>query len=75
MHATPHCPHCNKVMTNGYILDVTQHGKAQVPQWVAGEPEKSFWTGLKMSGRAKVPVMTYRCPRCGLLQSYAVGEG
>jgi hypothetical protein len=39
--------------------------------WMEGNPEKSFWTGLKTTGRQRYSVMTYRCERCGFLESYA----
>ena len=30
-----------------------------------------MWTGLKLRGKAKQDVVTYRCKRCGYLESYA----
>ena len=57
-------------MERGYILDEA-YGKRIVAQWVSGEPEKSIWTGLKTRGKDKLDVATYRCRRCGYLESYA----
>lgn len=65
------CPSCRTEMDPGFLID---KGDGQVPsqqEWAEGAAEKSFWTGLKLKGRVTVPVVTYRCPRCGLLQSYA----
>ena len=43
----------------------------QISTWVEGSPEKSFWTGLSLKGRKMIEVQTYRCHRCGFLESYA----
>ena len=40
-------------------------------KWVEGEPQYSIWTGLKLRGKERLPVTTYRCSRCGFLESYA----
>lgn len=53
------------------MLDHTQHSSFATQQWVEGQPEKSFWTGLKTKGKELKEVRTWRCPRCGLLQSFA----
>jgi hypothetical protein len=34
----------------------------------------SIWTGMKMRGRERHPVITYRCAGCGFLESYAREE-
>ena len=41
-------------------------------QWAEGPPVRSMWTGIKLEKGAKHPVTTYRCPRCGYLESYAI---
>ncbi len=40
-------------------------------RWAPGEPNKSFWTGLKVPKGAAIPIVTLRCERCGFLESYA----
>lgn len=70
---TPKCPTCKEEMTTGFSLDHT-YGTNLQGMWVEGHPENSFWTGLKLKGRKVLPVTTYRCPSCGLLQSYARPE-
>jgi len=30
-----------------------------------------MWTGLKLRGKDKLAITTYRCGRCGYLESYA----
>ena len=58
-------------METGFLLDHTQHSAFLATQWVAGVPEKSFWTGLKIGGRARFNIVTHRCQGCGFLESYA----
>jgi hypothetical protein len=67
----PKCPKCQKPMEPGFVLDQTYGANIQ-SAWVEGEPERSFWTGVKLRGRERIPVSTYRCPRCGYLESYAL---
>ena len=57
-------------MEAGYVID-EGYGTRTVANWVAGEPERSIWTGLKLRGKDKLAVTTYRCRRCGYLESYA----
>jgi hypothetical protein len=67
----PNCPGCRTPMDEGFMLD-RGHGNAPSPaQWAEGAPERSWWQGLKLKGKDRIAVTTYRCPRCGLLQSYA----
>jgi hypothetical protein len=60
-------------MAEGYVIDVNQHSVRSVSTWVEGAPEKSFWLGLKLGNRAQYKVQTWRCGRCGFLESYAKG--
>ena len=65
------CPRCSGAMEAGYTVDVG-YGSTSVPKWVGGEPASSFWSsGLKLRGKEQLPVTTYRCRRCGYLESYA----
>lgn len=65
------CPRCSGSMEPGFLIDVG-YGKTAVPKWAAGEPESSFWSsGLKLREKEQLAVTTYRCPRCGYLESYA----
>jgi len=69
-HRSLSCPRCSGSMESGYILD-EGYGARTVAKWVAGEPERSIWTGLKLRGKQQHDVVTYRCKRCGCLESYA----
>jgi hypothetical protein len=60
-------------MTEGFVPDVTHSGGNAVATWVEGAPEKSFWTGVKLGKKSKYPIQTWRCSRCGFLESYAKG--
>ena len=64
------CPKCSGSMTEGFVLDAT-HGAMTVSSWVEGAPVKSMWTGVKLSGRARSEVASWRCNRCGFLEHYA----
>ena len=66
----PDCPKCRARKELGLIID-SAHGGMVEPQWLEGAPEKSFWRGLKVKGKEKHPVRTFRCPSCGYLESYA----
>ena len=57
-------------MEAGYVVD-EGYGTRTVSKWIAGTPEASMWTGLKLRGKDKLDVTTYRCRRCGYLESYA----
>ncbi len=57
-------------MEAGYVVD-EGYGTRTVAKWIAGEAERSMWTGLKTSGKDKLDITTYRCRRCGFLESYA----
>lgn len=65
------CPRCRGAMEIGVVLDRGEADGLNAPEWMQGEPEKSFWTGLKTKGRERLPVRTYRCQKCGYLESYA----
>lgn len=67
---SPNCIKCRTPMEPGFLLDNTHGGKTQ-SAWIEGEAVKSFWTGLDVKGRQKIPVATFRCPQCGYLESYA----
>jgi hypothetical protein len=57
-------------MDEGFTLDHTHGGRAQ-SGWVEGKPQRSFWTGIKVRKSEIHPITTWRCERCGYLESYA----
>ncbi|HEY0780426.1 MAG TPA: hypothetical protein VGD56_20890 [Gemmatirosa sp.] len=70
MNQTIACIRCRTPMEPGYVADATSGGNVQ-EQWSPGAPQTSYWTGLKIDTRARIPVTTMRCPNCGVLESYA----
>ena len=64
------CFRCDGEMQEGFILDATD-GPQLVARWVAGKPEKSRWTGTKLKGKEQHLIHSFRCIRCGYLESYA----
>ena len=67
----PKCSKCQSAMEEGFILDKGHHDSAGISYWVAGSPDKRWW-GLNTKGREKLMVITFRCTRCGYLESYTV---
>ena len=67
------CSKCTSPMTEGFITD-QGHGMIVVPKWVDGPPRKSAWVGVRIGGRKRTEVSTWRCRRCGFLESYAADE-
>ena len=70
---TPRCGKCGSGMKEGFLLDFA-HNQARVGQWAEGEPEYWLLKILKLRGRRKLPIRTFRCTKCGFLESYAVEE-
>ena len=69
MSHSKQCPKCQGTMAEGFVIDNT-HGGRGVSGWAEGQPVKSFWTGVKLKGKA-IDIATWRCGRCGFLESYA----
>ena len=68
------CPKCDGNMVQGFIVDNAHMGARMVAHWVEGSPEKSFWLGTKVPADLCFPVGTFRCEKCGFLESYARPE-
>ena len=73
MTADPPCPKCSGSMTRGFTVD-TAYGGSFVSRWVEGDPEISRLWGLKVRGKKLRPITTFRCDRCGFLESFAAGR-
>ena len=66
------CPKCSGSMSQGFQVDQT-HGGTAVPTWVEGPPQRSVWTGVRLTGKPRIEIETWRCGRCGFLEQYASG--
>ena len=75
MSDTPKCAKCGSSMEEGFTLDLGHGNSPQPAAWVSGPPEqafgRSFWMGIKMKAKDKRQIHTFRCIRCGFLESYA----
>ena len=71
MSAPKECLRCRGSMEPGFVIDHRHHHQVDTQSWVEGDPERSFWRGLKTKGKETHAVRTYRCERCGYLESYA----
>lgn len=58
-------------MVPGFILELADQSMTKATNWVEGDPEKGMLGMIKLRGRRKLPIRTYRCERCNLLESYA----
>ena len=65
------CPRCGGSMEQGFVADKAHYNMAEVQTWVDGAPERSFWSGLRLKDHKVLPVKTFRCEKCGYLESYA----
>ena len=66
------CPRCQGSMAEGFILDMGDGGARKVASWVEGPPTHG-WFSVKLGKKAKYEIQTWRCGRCGFLESYAKG--
>lgn len=71
MHSTaPECRDCRATMEAGLMPDRTNHASDQ-PMWIKGTAEIGFFGHIKEGDRERLPVVTFRCPKCGRLESFA----
>ena len=64
------CPKCQRAMQKEYIPDAT-YGGVVLGTWVEGEVETGFLGAIKLKGKTRRTITTYRCNSCGYLESYA----
>lgn len=71
------CPKCGNAMEPGFVVDHTQRDNAEesaVPEWAEGTVQPSWIGHVKMSGKERHSIQTFRCAGCGYLESYAGSE-
>ncbi len=64
------CPKCQAAMLEGFTLD-NAYGGRTVSSWLEGVPKKNIWVGVTLDGKKPIEIVTWRCPSCGFLESYA----
>jgi hypothetical protein len=68
---TNDCPRCRGRMEAGFIEERVSKLESVPTRWIEGVPKRSFWWGLKRTGKRMIDVSTDRCTACGYLESYA----
>jgi hypothetical protein len=59
-------------MEQGFVISPPVNYNPVMPDdWVEGQPVPSIWKGTRLEGKQRHHVVTYRCERCGYLESYA----
>lgn len=69
-NALPQCLRCGSDMQQGYVADRAAGGY-NPPKWFAGNLATGFLGGIAKAASKPLLVRTYRCVRCGYLESYA----
>ena len=64
------CGKCGGLQKECFLLD-SAHNAVKVGHWAEGAPEYWVLRILKMRGRRKLPIQSWRCTKCGFLESYA----
>lgn len=67
------CSKCNADMEEGFLLEKWDTLLSS-QSWIAGVPEKSFWSGISLKNKRIYDVKTFRCTACGFLDSYALND-
>ena len=71
----PSCRNCRAPMEEGWIADRGHGNQVTQEKWTQGEPEMQRWLGItwgpKTKGKKQFDVTAWRCPQCGMLESYA----
>jgi predicted nucleic-acid-binding Zn-ribbon protein len=68
------CPKCKTEMIEGFVLDRGHYNGKMKMVWVEGQPEESFWSGLKTSDRDVLRVQAFRCSKCNYLEFYTAEQ-
>ena len=72
------CPDCKVDMEEGFAPDFAFNAVIQM-LWHPGKPESKTVLGvrtgsLKLDQSEFIPTIAYRCPKCGLVRTYASRE-
>lgn len=66
------CLRCDGALEKGFILDKGHSNITSQASWASGAPSKTFWrlTAVQKGARM-IPIVSYRCKKCGRLESFA----
>jgi hypothetical protein len=65
------CSYCGSVgLESGYVSDLGQ-GARGYAEWIAGPLQFGPLGFPRRRGRARLPVIAYRCPNCAHLEMFA----
>ena len=67
----PKCPRCEGTMLIGVVPDYGEGNFGLQSRWVEGRFEAKWYGTIKTKNRRVLLIDTYRCERCGYLESYA----
>lgn len=71
----PICRRCHVSMVRGYCIDLGDANAHHRQEWTEGEPKQGRFLFMKYSRhpekKDRIVVVTWRCPQCSLLESYA----
>jgi hypothetical protein len=65
------CPKCKGEMIKGFQLDHGHGGRIESSEWTEGKPQRSYWLGIVETKGRVIEITSYRCEKCGYLESYA----
>lgn len=71
------CRRCDGELVAGFLLDRDGSSRTRQACWVSGVPDDSITRALWNRGAVQniatdtLPVTTFRCSNCGLLESFA----
>ncbi len=70
MKQTHTCPDCHEEMECGFIPD--HYAQTIRSHWHPGSgTDKTFVGNLKLDRSSMIPIVAFRCPKCGLLRQFA----
>jgi hypothetical protein len=58
-------------MEAGFVAD-TGADTVKPTEWVAGSPERSWFSGTRLRGKVRSPLTALRCGACGFVKLYAL---
>ena len=67
------CPKCSAEMEPGFLLGSGRNWYRPA-EWFEGPPEINWLGGLKLRGKRRFRVESWRCKKCGFLEHYARRE-